>query len=95
MSGVPAEIPWRAVLPSISYRCFGARPPGILLRNLREGHRKRPADGRAGVESPVKGDDYLAMLPGFRLVERQVHPFGFRTVDGFHSELMLLRRISR
>lgn len=65
----------------------------ILLRNLREGHRKRPADGRAGVETPVRGDDYLAMLPKFELVDRQVHPFGYRTVDGFHSELMLLRRI--
>jgi len=64
----------------------------ILLRNLREGHRKRPADGRAGVENPVRGDDYVAMLPTFHLVERQVYPFGYRTVDGFHSELMLLKR---
>jgi putative sugar O-methyltransferase len=69
---------------------LGAR--WILLRNLREGHRKRPADGRAGVENPIRGDDYIAMLPGFHLVERQVHPFGFRTVDGFNSELMLFRR---
>jgi putative sugar O-methyltransferase len=64
----------------------------ILLRNLREGHRKRPPDGRAGVDEPILGDDYLAMLPQYELVDRQVHPFGYRTVDGFNSELLLLRR---
>jgi putative sugar O-methyltransferase len=66
----------------------------VILRNLREGQRKR-SEGKAGVETPVKGDDYLGMLPGFRLVERLVHPFGYRTVDGFHSEIMLLRRAGR
>jgi hypothetical protein len=63
----------------------------ILLRNLREGKQLRK-QGTVGVERAILGDDYLAMLPEFRLVERGVFPFGYRTVDGFHSELLLLRR---
>lgn len=69
---------------------LGAR--WVLLRNLREGKQKK-SDGHAhGVEEPILGDDYLAMLPGYALVERSTLPFGLRTVDGFHSELLLLRR---
>jgi len=36
----------------------------------------------------------LAMLPNYTLIDRNVHPFGFETVDGFHSELMLFKRHS-
>jgi putative sugar O-methyltransferase len=64
----------------------------VLLRNMREGKQKRSAAHQLGCDDPVKGDDYLAMLPGYELVDRNVHPFGYRTVDGFHSELQLFRR---
>ncbi len=63
----------------------------ILLRNMREGKNVRKND-RVGVSTPILGDDYLAMLPGYELVDRNVIPFGYRTVDGFHSELLLLKR---
>lgn len=63
----------------------------VLLRNIREGKQLRKDDG-VGVDTPILGDDYLAMLPGYELVERNVLPFGYRTVDGFHSELLLLKR---
>jgi len=66
-------------------------PRWILLRNLREGKQLRKNDW-VGVDTPTLGDDYLAMLPGYALLERNVRPFGYRTVDGFHSELLLLRR---
>jgi hypothetical protein len=68
---------------------LGAR--WVLLRNLREGKQLRKNDW-VGVDAPTLGDDYLAMLPGYELVERNVWPFGYRTVDGYHSELLLLRR---
>ena len=71
-------------------RRLGARH--ILLRNLREGKQKRQPGGSVGVEIPVMGDDYAAMLPGYELIARNVFPFGYQTVDGFHSELQLLRR---
>jgi putative sugar O-methyltransferase len=70
-------------------RRLGAR--WVLLRNLREGKQAR-RDGGHGVDQPVRADDYLAMLPGYELIERNVLPFGYRTVDGFHSELLLLRK---
>ena len=64
----------------------------ILLRNMREGKQLRKPGQLAGVETPILGDDYLAMLPDYELVDRNVHPFGYQTVDGYHSELLLLRR---
>jgi hypothetical protein len=69
--------------------CLGTN--WVLLRNLREGKEVRKNDW-SGVETPTLGDDYLAMLPGYELVERNVWPFGYRAVDGYHSELLLLRR---
>jgi hypothetical protein len=59
---------------------------------MREGKQRRSDGHAAGVETPILGDDYAVMLPHYRLVARNVHPFGHRTVDGFHSELMLFRR---
>lgn len=63
----------------------------VLLRNMREGKQKKTASS-SGVEVPIRGEDYLAMLPDYELVEANVHPFGYQTVDGFHSELLLLKR---
>ena len=68
---------------------LGAR--WIMLRNMREGKQKKTAHS-GGVEVPIKRDDYLAMLSDYELVEANVHPFGYQTVDGFHSELLLLKR---
>lgn len=67
---------------------LGAR--WILLRNMREGKNIRKNDG-VGVVTPILGDDYLSMLPGYELVDRNVIPFGYQTVDGFNSELLLLK----
>ena len=64
----------------------------ILLRNIREGKQVRKNGSSVGVEVPIKTDDYLAMLPKYRLIERNVFPYGYLTVDNFHSELLLLRR---
>lgn len=67
---------------------LGAR--WILLRNMKEGKNIHKDDG-VGVVTPILGDDYLSMLPGYELVERNVLPFGYQTVDGFNSELILLK----
>lgn len=63
----------------------------VLLRNMREG-KQIQKDGHVGVKTPIRSEDYLSMLPNYRLVDKNVHPFGFETVDGFHSELQLFRR---
>jgi putative sugar O-methyltransferase len=66
-------------------------PRWILLRNIREGMIVRGEQGGLGVRTPIVSDDYPAMLPGYELTGRNVLPFGFRTVDDFHSELLLLQ----
>lgn len=63
----------------------------VLLRNLREGKQVKTATS-IGVKEPILGDHYRQMLPAYDLVESNVLPFGYRTVDGFHSELMLFKR---
>jgi len=59
---------------------------------MREGKQIRKPGEWAGVDKPIRSEDYLGMMKNYELVERSVHPFGYRTVDGYHSELMLLRR---
>jgi putative sugar O-methyltransferase len=71
-------------------RRLGARY--VLLRNLREGKQKRTATSAVGVKQPILGSDYDAFLPGYRLAATNVLPFGYRTIDGFHSELRLYVR---
>ncbi|OUR83159.1 hypothetical protein A9Q82_03655 [Cycloclasticus sp. 46_120_T64] len=63
----------------------------VLLRNMREGKQIR-ADGQTGVEVPIQTNDYLRMLPNYKLIEKNIVPFGFKTADGYHSELLLLKR---
>lgn len=63
----------------------------VLLRNMREGKQLR-SQHRVGVDKPIFSEDYIAMLEGYELVDNNVIPFGFKTVDGFHSELMLFRK---
>jgi putative sugar O-methyltransferase len=64
----------------------------ILLRNMREGKQVKKTAEDIGVKQPILTDDYIRMLPNYQLISRQVHPFGFKTVDNYHSELLLFKR---
>lgn len=64
----------------------------VLLRNLREGKQIAEQEGQLGVAQATRAEHYDRFLPGYDLVATNVVPFGFRTVDGFHSELRLYRR---
>ena len=64
----------------------------VLMRNMREGKQLQRA-GHVGVTTPIRTEDYPDMLPNYRLIARNVQPFGFETVDGFHSELQLFQRL--
>lgn len=66
----------------------------VLLRNLREGKQLAIDGKRAGVKKQIKGEDYDVFLPDYELLATNVHPFGFETIDGFHSELRLYKRKS-
>jgi len=63
----------------------------LLLRNMREGKQKQMAS-KVGVKVPILGEDYSNMLPDYSLVATDVHPFGYQTLDGFHSEVQLFKR---
>lgn len=63
----------------------------VMLRNMREGKQRRTAQS-VGVRTPVLSDDYIRFLPDYKLVQVTTAPFGYETVDGFHSELMLFAR---
>lgn len=66
----------------------------ILLRNMREGKQKRKIPTDVGVKIPIKKADYLSMIEDkYTLVATNVTQYGYKTVDGFHSELLLFKRI--
>ena len=64
----------------------------ILLRNMREGKQQKKDENSVGVETPILSEDYRNMLPEYELVDQNVLPFGYRTIDNFHSELLLFKR---
>ena len=66
-------------------------PDFLLLRNLREGKQKANGN-KLGVTTPIKGEDYLGFFDKYKVRELNVSPFGYKTVDGFNSELMLLEK---
>jgi putative sugar O-methyltransferase len=63
----------------------------VLLRNIREGKQTIKEHG-FGVKNPIYTEDYKKMLPNYELVSSNVRPFGLKTLDGFHSELLLFKR---
>jgi putative sugar O-methyltransferase len=81
------------VVSNYLYHIDRLKSKWILLRNMREGKQKKTSTS-LGVEVPILSEDYLSMLSNYRLIARNVHPFGYETVDNFHSELLLLERLS-
>lgn len=67
------------------------QPKWILLRNMREGKQKK-TESAIGVEEPILSERYVSMLENYELLDSNVYPFGYKTVDGFHSELMLFKK---
>ena len=68
------------------------QPTYVLLRNIKEGKRKKGSHCDTGVESPILGDDYDTFLPEYRLIATDSSLFGYTSPDGFHSELRLYQR---
>lgn len=68
------------------------QPKYILLRNMKEGKAKKTSTVTHGVETPIIGSDYDTFLENYELLATNVFPFGYKTMDGFHSELRLYKR---
>jgi len=65
----------------------------VLLRNLSEGKQQKTSADSGGVETPITSAHYDSFMPNYSLVASNVIPFGYKTIDGFHSELRLYQRI--
>lgn len=63
----------------------------LLLRNMKEGKQKQAAS-KIGVKVPILSEDYSSMLPDYSLVAKNIYPFGYQTVDGFHSEVQIYKQ---
>ncbi len=70
-------------------------PKYILLRNMREGKQVKQSETGHGVKTPILKDDYIDMInDSYQLLDSNVIPFGYKTVDGYHSELLLFKNIN-
>lgn len=68
-------------------------PEFVLLRNIKEGKKKKDENTIYGVEKPILADDYDTFLPEYELVAVDSTIFGFITEDNFHSQLRLYKKI--
>jgi putative sugar O-methyltransferase len=80
------------VVKNYLQKVAGLRPKYLLLRNMREG-KNTVSKSQIGVMKPVTGTDYSKYLKAYRLIDSDVNTFGYKTVDGFHSEVSIYKRI--
>ena len=66
-------------------------PEWILLRNMREGKQLASAF-KTGVKKQIMTEDYVNYFFDYQLVKSSVLEFGFETVDGYNSELLILNK---
>lgn len=67
------------------------KPEFILLRNIKEGKKKKDKNTLCGVEKPILADDYDTFFPEYDLIAVDSAIFGFITEDNFHSQLRLYK----
>lgn len=67
-------------------------PEFILLRNLREGKRKKMSPDELGVKEPILLDEMIFWFDQYREVARDTISFGELKIDNFHSEITALIR---
>lgn len=79
------------IVKNYAYHIQRLNPDFLLLRNLREGKQKAKGN-RVGVKNPIKRRDYLIFFDKYKVRELNVFPFGYRTTDGFNSELMIMEK---
>ncbi len=65
-------------------------PKWVLLRNMREG-KQLATDTIVGVQKQIKSEDYLEFFSNYEFVKSSVLEYGFETVDGYSSELLVLK----
>lgn len=67
-------------------------PSSVLLRNLREGKRKKSSPDEVGVNNPILLDEMVSWFDQYREAARDTVSFGELKIDDFHSEIVCLAR---
>ena len=71
------------------------KPKYILIRNIREGKKDKKSKHMPNVEKKITKTDYLTLFKkNYKFVASNVEPYGHKTWDGFHSELILFKKIN-
>jgi putative sugar O-methyltransferase len=65
-------------------------PKYILLRNLREGKRKKTSPDKLGVKEPILLDEMIFWFDRYQEIARDTITFGELKIDNFHSEIVCL-----
>lgn len=68
----------------------GLKPDYVLLRNLREGKKKKNAPEELGVNEPTTLDQMIQHFDRYHLAARDTISFGELKIDDFHSEIASL-----
>ncbi len=81
------------ILKNYVKHIFRLKPKYILLRNLREGKQKKTKFNSVGVKSQIKTNLYLNLFEKkYKLIVKNVLPFGYLTFDGFNSEILIFKK---
>ncbi|MGD9824482.1 putative sugar O-methyltransferase [Desulfobacter sp.] len=67
-------------------------PEYILLRNLREGKRKKMTPDELGVKEPILLKEMIFWFDQYKEVARDTISFGELKIDNFHSEISVLTK---
>ena len=67
-------------------------PEYILLRNLREGKRKKMTPDELGVKEPILLHEMIFWFDQYKEVTRDTISFGELKIDNFHSEIAVLTK---
>jgi putative sugar O-methyltransferase len=67
-------------------------PEYILMRNLREGKRKKMTPDELGVKEPILLNEMIFWFDQYKEVARDTISFGELKIDNFHSEITALIR---
>ena len=63
----------------------------LMLRNLKEGKQVIKKE-TIGVKCPIKSSDYVSYFSSYKLIAKNLIPYGFETADGFNSEILLFEK---
>lgn len=81
------------VLENYSKFIIKLKPKYLLLRNLREGKQLKKKNLKFGVNKQILFKTYLKNFSSkYKLIEKNVVPYGFKTFDNFNSEILIFKR---